>query len=340
MVRRVSVLGSTGSIGRQTVALARGQKEEIEVAALTGYDNVALLAKQALELRPEVAVIGNPARGQELNARLSGSGVEAAAGAAAVVEAAAREVDSCVAAIVGKAGLSAAVAALGNAAALALANKESLAAAGELLLAKARALGTVVVTLDSEHHAIDRLLAAHGYEGLRRVVLTASGGPFRTWPRERMAAVTVEDALRHPKWRMGDRLTLGSASLFNKAIEIIEAHHLFGLPSDQIDVLIHPQCVAHGLVEYGNGQWFAQMAAPEMRVVIADALGWEMPHDDVPGAGWRLEPEGFARLEFEPPDPTRFPALRLARVALARGGLSGCILNAAHEVALDFVPRG
>ncbi len=333
---RITILGSTGSVGRQALQALEVCGVEFEAVALTGYGNAALLAEQALALRPQVAAIGDPAQGGELARRLEGSGIEAAVGRESVVAAAGRGADLCVAAIVGLEGLEPTVAALDSCHTLALANKECLVAAGELFMARAAKAGVSVVALDSEHAAISELLAAHGRDRLLRVVITASGGPFRGWSLEDMADVTFEEAARHPKWDMGDRISVASASMFNKAAEIIEAHHLFGLESRQIEVLVHPQCLTHGLAEYAGGQIYAQLAPTSMAAVIANALDWRFAEDDLP----RLPLADLTRLDFDPPDEARFPAIRLARQALAAGGTAGCVFNAAHECALEAFIAG
>lgn len=333
---RATILGSTGSVGRQTLEALDLCGVEFEAVALTGYSNAALLAEQALALRPQVAAIGDPALGEELARRLEGSGIEAASGRAAVVEAAGRDSDLCVAAIVGMEGLEPTVAALDSCRTLALANKECLVAAGGLFMARAAKAGVHVVPLDSEHAAISELLRAHGRERLLRVVITASGGPFRDWSMEDMADVTFEEATRHPKWDMGDRISVASASMFNKAAEIIEAHHLFDLDSRQIEILVHPQCLVHGLAEYAGGQIYAQLAPTSMAAVVANAMNWRFAEDGLP----RLPLAGLARLDFESPDVARFPAIRQARHVLAAGGAAGCVFNAAHECALEAFIAG
>lgn len=330
MTRRVSILGSTGSVGSQAVELLRAAGNDCEVVALTGYRNISTLVAQAQALRPAVVVTGDEAMGAQLERELAGSGLRTAAGPQAVVEAAGMETDICIAAIVGKVGLASAVAALGRTARLGLANKECLVAAGELFMRRAQDSSTEVVPLDSEHSALARLLAAHGRVGLSRVILTASGGPFWRSTMAEMATVTAAEAVKHPTWQMGQRISIDSASMFNKAIEIIEAHHLFGLPSDMIEVLVHPQCVVHGIVEYADQQSFAQLAPARMDVVIASAFGWEIA---TPASVPLAQDLAAAPLEFAEPDTERFPALRLARDALARGGLAGCVLNAAREEA-------
>lgn len=333
---RITVLGSTGSVGRQALEALRRCGVEFEAVALTGYGNVDLLAEQALALRPQVAVVGDASLGDDLSARLSGSGVSVTAGREAVVEAAGRDADLCIAAIVGTEGLEPALAALDSCRQLALANKECLVVAGEMFMQRAASAGVSVVALDSEHAALSELLSAHGFEDLRRVVITASGGPFREWSPEEMAAVTFREAARHPKWDMGDRISVASASMFNKAAEIIEAHHLFDLASHQIEILVHPQCLVHGLAEYAGGQLYAQIAPTSMVAVIANALGWRFPDSDAPAVSLA----DLTRLDLEPPDIRRFPALRLAREALAAGGEAGCVFNTAHECALEAFIAG
>lgn len=340
----LTILGSTGSIGRQTVELLLARREPCRVVALTGYRNVKLLAEQARLLQPDIAVIGDPRLGNELRTELASTGIEIGAGKSALIEAASREVELCLAAILGSAGLAPAVAALDSASTLGLANKEALVSAGRVFLERANKTGTRLVPVDSELSAIWRLLDAHGRGGLRRAVLPASGGPFRRRTLDQMARVTYREATRHPKWNMGKGISVDSASMFNKAIEMIETHYLFALEASRIEVLIHPQCVVHGLVEYDNGHIYAQLARPDMKIVIADTLG--LPPDppatdDASDAeAGRFGIEALSNLEFEPPDEKRFPALRLAREVLEQGGLSSCVFNAAHEVARDAFCEG
>ena len=337
-MQRISILGSTGYVGRQAIKLLRSQEERFEVVALTGHRNVPELLRQARLLRPQIVASADPDSCTALAEGLAGEEIRILCGSDGLVEAASQDTDLCIAAIVGKAGLAPAVATFGHCRRLALATKECLVAAGDLFLRRAREAGTEIIPLDSEHHAIGRLLAAHGEQGVRRIVLTASGGPFRECSREVMAEAAVEEASRHPKWNMGQRISIDSASMFNKAIEIIEAHHLFGLPSERIDVLVHPQSLVHGLVEYDSGQIYAQLALPCMEFVIGEALGWQLPNGGAEKE--RVGLADLARLDFEQPDEERFPALRLAREALAQGGLAGCVLNGSLEMAVDaFVAK-
>ena len=325
MGQRISILGATGSVGRQAADLLCRQSHDFEVVALTGHSNADELLRQARLLRPKMVVCGTAESQVFLTEALNGEGIEVAFGPDALLEAAGCETDVCLAAISGKAGLAPSVAALGNCRRLALATKESLVAAGDLFMRSAHEQGTEIVPLDSEHHAIGRLLQAHGMEGLRRVVLTASGGPFREHTRKAMAVVMADEAATHPKWKMGRRISIDSASMFNKAIEIIEAHHLFGLPSEKIDVLIHPQSLVHGLVEYESGQFYAQLALPRMALVIGEALGWAI--NEPQASEERIGLSDLAQLTFAAPDEERFPALRLAREVLASGRPCGVCAN-------------
>lgn len=328
---RVSVFGATGSIGVSTLDLL-GRREDVRVVALTGARNVALLADQARRFRAEVAVTSEPALLPELRAALAGSGTEAAAGPAALVEAAARPADWVMSAIVGAAGLAPGFAALAQGQRLALANKESLVTAGPLLLAEAARHGATILPVDSEHSAIFQALVGEDAAAVERIIITASGGPFRTWPRDRLAAATVTEAAAHPNWSMGLRISIDSASLFNKALEVIETREYFGIDPDRIEVLVHPQSVVHALVGFRDGALMAHLGAPDMRHAIGYALNWPERHA-LPVA--RLDLAALGRLEFEAPDPARFPALRLARAVMATRGLAGAAFNAAKEVALD-----
>ncbi|SET84477.1 1-deoxy-D-xylulose-5-phosphate reductoisomerase [Oceanicella actignis] len=338
--RRVTILGATGSIGRSTLDVLRamGGREAFEVVALTGMSNIPALAAAAREFGAQLAVTADPARLDELRRALAGSGVRAAAGPEAVIEAAALPADWCMAAILGAAGLAPTLAALRASATVALANKECLVSAGDLFLAAQQAAGAALLPVDSEHNAIFQAMAgARAAQGVERVILTASGGPFRDWPRARMAAVTPEQAVAHPNWDMGAKISIDSASMFNKALEMIEARHLFALRPEQIEVLVHPQSIVHSMVGYRDGSILAQLGPPDMRVAIGYALGWpERPALPVE----RLDFAQLSRLDFAPPDEARFPALRLAREAMRAGGLAGATLLAAKEAALDaFIAR-
>ncbi len=330
--RSVTVLGSTGSVGRNTVELIAREPGRFAVEALAANRNVALLAEQARSLRARHAVVADESCYAELKDALAGTGITVAAGAKAVVEAAQRPADWVMAAIVGAAGLESTMAAAGRGAIVAFANKECMVCAGTLLMAEVRRAGATLLPVDSEHSAIFQVFETERREAVSRLILTASGGPFRTWTRERMAAATPTEAVTHPNWSMGAKISVDSATMMNKGLEIIEAHHLFAMPSEKIDVLVHPQSVVHSLVEYRDGSVLAQLGTPDMRTPIAVALGWP---DRIATPGDRLDLVKAGRLDFEPPDPARFPALRLARQALQSGGAAPTILNAANEVAVQ-----
>ncbi len=340
MSRRLGVFGSTGSVGVSTLDLlaqARARGAEFELSVLTAGRNVALLAEQALAWRPERAVIADPTLQGELNERLKGSGVRVEAGEAAVAEAAELRLDWIMAAIVGAAGLRPTLAAARTGAVIALANKESLVCAGPALLAAAQASGGRVIPVDSEHSAIFQVLQPECHARLKRLILTASGGPFRAWGRERMAAASPREAVSHPNWSMGAKISVDSATMMNKGLEMIEASYLFAVPEPKIDVLVHPQSVVHSLVEYEDGSTLAQLGPPDMRAPIAYAFAYpERIAWDAPG----LDLAQTATLSFEAPDPDRFPALRLARNVLSRGGGAPAALNAANEVAVRAFLEG
>jgi 1-deoxy-D-xylulose-5-phosphate reductoisomerase len=333
--RRVSILGATGSIGASTVDLLR--RGEYEVEALTANSNAAALAQLARDLNARFAAVADPSHYQALKDALAGSGIEAGAGPAAVVEAATRPADWVMAAISGASGLAPTLAAVAQGRTVALANKECLVCAGSLFMRAAAAAGVTLLPVDSEHNAVFQALAAGGRDDLRRVILTASGGPFRTWSKEALRHVTLEQALKHPNWSMGQKITIDSATMMNKGLEVIEAHHLFQVPASEIEVLVHPQSVVHGLVEFCDGSMIAAMAAPDMRVPIAHCLAWPERLD---GPAPRLDLAKVATLTFEEPDDERFPALALARRALAMGQGAPTLLNAANEIAVaEFLDR-
>jgi 1-deoxy-D-xylulose-5-phosphate reductoisomerase len=329
--RQVTILGSTGSVGCNTVELLAAAPEDYAVEALVAQRNVQRLAEQARQLRARFAVVADETRYPALKAALAGSGIEAAAGAAAVVEAASRPADWVMAAIVGAAGLAPTLAAVRRGAMVALANKEVLVCAGALVTAEARRNGARLLPVDSEHNAIFQVFDAAQRHAIERIVLTASGGPFRERSRAAMAAVTPAEAVAHPNWRMGAKISVDSATMMNKGLEVIEAHHLFDLESERVEVVVHPQSVVHGLVYYEDGSVLAQLGSPDMRTPIANALGWP---DRIAAPSPRLDLAQLARLTFEAPDPERFPALRLARAALVAGGGAPTVLNAANEVAV------
>ncbi len=329
--KTVTVLGSTGSIGRSTADLLAAAPDAFRVRALVGGRNAAILAGQARALRAELAVISDPDCHAELSALLAGSGIATACGEQAVLDAAALPVDWTMAAITGAAGLPSTLAAIRRGGAVALACKEALVCAGELVLQAVADAGATLLPVDSEHNAIFQSLADGNRAALEKIVLTASGGPFRTATREEMAAATPEAALRHPVWSMGAKISIDSATMMNKGLEVIEAARLFALAEHEIEVLVHPQSVVHGMVCYRDGSVLAQLGAPDMRIPIAHCLAWPAR---IATASPRLDLARVGRLDFALPDPERFPALRLARDALRAGAGAPTILNAANEVAV------
>lgn len=329
--RRVSVLGSTGSVGVSTLDLLDKAGAEVEVAALTAGRNVERLAEQALRWRPKLAVIEDETKLVELRDRLKGTGVATAAGASAVAEAAAAEAQWVMSAIVGFAGLAPTLAAAKAGAIVALANKESLVCAGPSLLRTAKFAGGAVIPVDSEHSAIFQVLDPMNAQHVARLILTASGGPFRTWTLEQMAHATPEQAVAHPKWDMGVKISVDSATMMNKGLEMIEAAYLFSMPAERVDVLVHPQSIIHSLVEYADGSTLAQLGPPDMRTPIACAFAWP---DRLPWPAPKLDLAAAGQLTFEEPDLRRFPALKIAKEALAAGGAAPAVMNAANEVAV------
>jgi 1-deoxy-D-xylulose-5-phosphate reductoisomerase len=330
--RGVTILGSTGSVGQSTVDLIARDPASYRVEALVAGNSVEALAEQARRLNARLAVVANPQRYRALKDALGGTSVEAAAGPEAVIEAASRPTAEWVmAAIVGFAGLAPVLAAARRGALVALANKEALVCAGSLLTEAIRESGGVLLPVDSEHNAIFQVFDAEQKRAIERLILTASGGPFRNWSLADMADATREQALAHPNWDMGAKITIDSATMMNKGLELIEAHLLFGLPSEQIDIVVHPQSVIHSMVAYRDGSVLAQMGTPDMRVPISHALGWPARID---GPAARLDFAELAPLTFERPDSGRFPSLRLARQALVTGGIAPIVLNASNEVAV------
>jgi 1-deoxy-D-xylulose-5-phosphate reductoisomerase len=335
--RSVTVLGSTGSVGTQTIELLAADPQQFQVRVLVAGRNTALLAQQAIALGAELAVVADAGQYQALRDALAGTNIAVAAGPEAVVEAAALEADWTMAAITGAAGLAPTLAAIRRGKAVALANKEALVCAGEVMLTAVREAGATLLPVDSEHNAIFQSLADGNRGAVEKIILTASGGPFRTSTHEEMRCATPEKALKHPVWSMGAKISIDSATMMNKGLEVIEAARLFGLDEPQIGVLIHPQSVFHGMVCYVDGSVLAQLGSPDMRIPIAHTLAWpERMHTPSP----RLDLAAVARLEFSEPDLEHFPALRLARAALKAGGGAPTILNAANEVAVDaFLKR-
>jgi 1-deoxy-D-xylulose-5-phosphate reductoisomerase len=335
--RSVTLLGATGSIGSSTVDLLKREHGRYRVEAVTAHRNAAALAKLARELHARFAAVADPSVYAELKDALAGSGIEAGAGETAMVEAAQRPAEWVMAAITGATSLKPTLAAAERGATVALANKECLVCAGALFMRRAAAAGATVLPVDSEHNAIFQALGSGRREDVRRIILTASGGPFRTWPLEAMRKVTLEQALKHPTWTMGPKVTIDSATLMNKGLELIEAHHLFALKPSELDVVVHAQSVVHGLVEFRDGSVIAQLGSPDMRIPIAHCLAWPI-RMNTPAA--RLDLARLSTLTFEEPDPIRFPALAVARRALAAGGAAPTILNAANEIAVrEFVSR-
>jgi 1-deoxy-D-xylulose-5-phosphate reductoisomerase len=330
--RHVTILGSTGSVGRNTVDLIARNRAGFIVEALAAASNVAALAAQARDLGARRAVIADPKRYQELKDALAGTGIEAAAGAAAVDEAGELPADWVMSAIVGAAGLSPTLAAIRRGAVVAFANKECLVCAGELLMREVQRHGATLLPVDSEHSAIFQVFDFNQADQIEKIILTASGGPFRETDRAAMARVTPKQAVAHPNWSMGAKISVDSATMMNKGLEVIEAHHLFRMPSERIEVLVHPQSVIHSMVAYADGSVLAQLGTPDMRTPIAYALGWPKR---IAAPSPRLDLAELRRLTFEPPDEARFPALALAREALRRGGGAPTIMNAANEVAVS-----
>jgi 1-deoxy-D-xylulose-5-phosphate reductoisomerase len=331
MIRKLSILGATGSIGKSTLDLVERHRERFDVVAVTAATNADDLATIARRTGAKLAVVADDSRLDDLRRGLAGTECEAAAGHAAIVEAAAAEADIVVAAIVGCAGLQPVMAAVEAGRTVALANKEALVTAGALMTRAAARSGATILPVDSEHNAIFQCLAGSRAEHVAKVILTASGGPFRTRAGDTLAAATPAEAVAHPNWSMGAKISVDSATLMNKGLELIEASFLFGLPSDRIDVVVHPQSVVHSMVEFIDGSVLAQLGPADMRIPIAFALAWP---DRIDTPVQRLDLASIARLDFETPDLARFPALRLARQALEAGGAAPIVLNAANEVAV------
>ena len=333
----VTVLGATGSIGRSTADILATHKERFRVEAVVGGRDPQALARTAVALGARVAALSDPAGLGALREALGGTGIEASAGAQAVMEAAVRPADIVIGAIAGAAGVRPTHAAARLGGTVALANKECLVCAGHAFMRDAAAAGTTLLPVDSEHNAIFQALGRHRADEVEEMILTASGGPFRTWSRERIEAATPTQALAHPNWSMGAKVTIDSATLMNKGLELIEAWHLFAIPPDRLGVVVHPQSIVHGLVSFCDGAVVAGLACPDMRVPIAHCLG--VP-DRLATDARRLNLSEIARLDFEAPDLARFPALGLALDALREGGGAPTILNAANEVAVEAFLAG
>ncbi|MCK9543929.1 MAG: 1-deoxy-D-xylulose-5-phosphate reductoisomerase [Novosphingobium sp.] len=330
-MRTISILGATGSIGASTLDLIRREKDKWRVVALTANGNAAELARLARAFGAQVAVVADEAALPALREALAGSGVEAAGGVEALVEAAARPAGLTVAGIVGCAGLVPTMAAIRQGGTVALANKEALVSAGDVMMAAVSRHGATLLPIDSEHNAIFQCLAGNDPAHVRSITLTASGGPFRDWTQERLDAATPEQAVRHPNWDMGAKISVDSATMFNKGLELIEASHLFPVGLDRLRIVVHPQSIVHSMVEYRDGSTLAQLGPSDMRVPIASALAWPARMDTPCGP---LDLAAIGELTFRAPDEERFPATRLAREAAQTGGAAPAVLNAANEVAV------
>ena len=331
MTRTVTILGSTGSIGVSTLSLFEESGADVEIFALTAGKNAERLIDQALRWRPKVVVIEDESQLPKLKTRLGRTGIELMAGQKAVVDVAGQGVDWVMSAIVGAAGLAPTLAAARAGSTIALANKESLVCAGPALLEIARKAGGQVIPVDSEHSAIFQVLQPACAHRVSRLILTASGGPFRTWTREQMAAASPEQAIAHPNWSMGAKISIDSATMMNKGLEMVEASYLFATPAERIEVLVHPQSVVHSMVEYVDGSTLAQLGPPDMRAPIACAFAWP---DRLAWPAPKLDLAAMGQLTFEAPDPERFPSIGIARHALEMGGYAPAAMNAANEVAV------
>jgi 1-deoxy-D-xylulose-5-phosphate reductoisomerase len=336
-MRKVSIFGATGSIGQNTIDLIIRAPDAYEVIALTGARNIEQLAADAIALKAQIAITADETRLDALRMALEGTGIQAAAGASAIEEAAHRPADWIMSAIVGAAGLAPGMAALAQGTTLALANKESLVCAGKLLLETGRVHGAEILPVDSEHSAVFQALVGEPMDAVERIIITASGGAFRDWPIEDLSNATLDQASSHPNWDMGQRITIDSASMFNKAMEVIETREFFGIDPDKIEVLIHPQSMIHALVGFNDGALMAHVGPPDMR----HAIGYALHHParrHLPVE--RLDLAAIGTFEFRAPDDARWPALRIAREVMARGGLAGAVFNAAKETALDGFIEG
>ena len=331
MTKSVSIFGATGSVGQSTLDLIRQHRDQYNIVALTANSNASQLAELAKEFSAEIAVVADDDAYDELKRQLAGTSIEAASGAEALIAAASVGADWTMAAIVGCAGLPPTLAALRCGKTVALANKEALVSAGALMMNEAQKAGATLLPVDSEHNAIFQALQGGRIDQVRKITLTASGGPFRTWTRDQMASVTPEQAVAHPNWDMGAKISVDSATMMNKGLELIEAHHLFPVGLENIEILVHPQSVIHSMVEYHDRSTLAQLGSPDMRIPIASALAWpeRMKTNCEP-----LNLAEIGRLDFERPDEDRFPATKIARAAITAGGAKPAMLNAANEVAV------
>ncbi|MEQ1494425.1 MAG: 1-deoxy-D-xylulose-5-phosphate reductoisomerase [Novosphingobium sp.] len=330
-MRSITILGATGSVGASTLDLIRRERDKWRVVALTANCQAQELAKLAREFGAELAVVADASCLPELRAALDGSGIEALGGAGALVEAAARPADLTLAAIVGCAGLAPTMAAIEQGNCVALANKEALVSAGDVMTAAVAKHGATLLPVDSEHNAIFQCLAGNSYDHVRSITLTASGGPFRDWTLDQLHAATPAQAVKHPNWDMGAKISVDSATMFNKGLELIEAHHLFPVGLDKLRIVVHPQSVIHSMVEYRDGSTLAQLGPPDMRVPIASCLAWPS-RMDTPCAP--LDLAALGELTFRAPDEARFPATRLCREAAEAGGAAPAVLNAGNEIAV------
>jgi 1-deoxy-D-xylulose-5-phosphate reductoisomerase len=335
--RTVTILGSTGSVGCQTIDLIDRDPGRYQVEALTANNRVELLAEQAKRLRPRYVAVADERRYRELKEALSGEDIEVAAGQDAVIEAAVRPSDWVMAAIVGAAGLRSTMAAVRRGAVVAFANKECLVCAGALMMREIELRGATLLPVDSEHNAIFQVFEFDRRDAVEKLILTASGGPFREWDKARMGQASPSEAVAHPNWDMGAKISVDSATMMNKGLEVIEAHHLFGMPEERIEILVHPQSVVHSMVTYVDGSVLAQLGTPDMRTPIAYALAWPKR---MATPSQRLDLASIGKLTFELPDPERFPALRLARDALKSAGNAPTVLNASNEIAVESFLAG
>jgi 1-deoxy-D-xylulose-5-phosphate reductoisomerase len=335
--KTITILGSTGSVGKNTIDLIAANPDQFKIRALTARKNFTLLAEQAKKYHPEFVAIADESFYEDLKSALSGTSIKYGAGESAILEAASMNVDISMVSIVGVAGLKPVLTAIRHAKTVAIANKEPLVAAGSLVLSLAREFGTKILPVDSEHSAIFQVLESHNRDAVKKIILTASGGPFLNWPVDKIKTATIEQALAHPNWRMGSKISIDSATMMNKALEMIEAHYLFDMPTNKIDVIIHPQSIIHSMVEYMDGSVLAQLGAPDMRTPIAVALAY--PNRMVT-TGDTLDLTKLSTLTFEKPDLQKFPAIQLAYDCLNAGASHQIAFNAANEVAVSKFLNG